>query len=67
MAIDREFTHPHFGNQARVEVYGREVRLIFVAHTPEQANDFAESVVQQLRDGMLHITMMGKATSVREE
>jgi hypothetical protein len=67
MSIDREFTHPHFGDQARVEVYGREVRLIFVAHTPEQANDFADSVVEQLKDGDLRIRMVGKVTSVEED
>lgn len=63
---DRGFTHPNFGSQARVEVYGREVRLTFVAGTPAQADDLAESIVQQMKAGALNITMMGKPTSVQE-
>ena len=34
---DRQFTHPNFGNQARVEVWGKEVRLIFVADNKAKA------------------------------
>lgn len=63
---DRGFTHPNFGNQARVEQVGREVRLIFVAGTTAQASDFADTVVSQLRAGAINITMMGKPTSVKE-
>jgi len=63
---DRGFTHPNFGNQARVEVYGREVRLTFVAGTTAQADSFAESIVQQMKAGVLNITLMGKPTSVEE-
>lgn len=64
---DRGFTHPNFGNSARVEVWGKEVRLIFEAGTAHQAEDFAEHLVEQLKGGALHLTMMGKPTSVVEE
>lgn len=63
---DRGFTHPNFGSQARVEVWGKEVRLIFVAGSASKAEDLAESIVQQLKAGALNITMMGKPTSVEE-
>jgi hypothetical protein len=62
----RGFTHPNFGREARVELHGREVRLIFVAGTPAQAESFAETIVGQLKDGALNITLMGKPTSVEE-
>jgi hypothetical protein len=62
----RLFTHPNFGREARVEVWGREVRLIFVAGTTNQANDMAETIVTQLKAGAINITMMGKPTSVEE-
>jgi len=64
---DRQFTHPNFGNQARVEVWGKEVRLIFVADNSAKANDFAEYLVSQLKQGAINITMMGTPTSVVEE
>lgn len=62
----REFTHPNFGKEARLEVSGCEVRLIFVASTAEQANDLAETILEQLEAGAINITMMGKPTSVVE-
>jgi hypothetical protein len=61
---DRGFTHPNFGNEARVEQYGREVHLIFVAGTSAQADSLAESIVSQLQAGAINITMMGKPTAV---
>lgn len=64
---DRGFTHPNFGREARVEVHGREVRLIFVAGTNSQANDLAETIFNQMKAGALNITLMGKPTSVVEE
>lgn len=65
--IDRGFTHPNFGREARVEVYGREVRLTFVAGTPAQADSLAETIVSQMKAGALNITLMGKPTSIVEE
>jgi len=67
MTIDRQFTHPNFGKQARVEVWGREVRLIFVANNAAAAEDMAEYLVEQMRNGALNITLMGMPTSVVEE
>lgn len=63
---DRGFSHPNFGKEARVEQQGREVRLIFVANTPEQAGDLAEKIVEQLKGGAINLTMMGKPLSVTE-
>lgn len=64
---DRQFTNPNFGNQARVEVNGREVRLIFVASTEAKANDLAENMLRELANGSITLTMMGKPTSIEEE
>jgi hypothetical protein len=67
MTTDRQFTHPNFGKQARVELDGREVRLIFVASDAGAAESLADSILAQLRDGALNITLMGKPTSVVEK
>ncbi|MGY3615719.1 hypothetical protein [Bradyrhizobium sp. USDA 10063] len=64
---DRGFTHPNFGNQARVEVWGNEVRLILVAGTNAKANDLAEYLVAQLQAGFLNLTLMGKPTLIIED
>ena len=63
---DRGFTHPNFGKEARIEQYGREVHLIFVAGTDAQADSLVETLLAQLKAGALNLTMMGKATSVKE-
>jgi hypothetical protein len=63
---DRQFTHPNFGNQARVEVWGKEVRLIFVASDARKADEMAQYLVDQLTSGALNITVMGKPTSIVE-
>ena len=62
----RGFTHPNFGNEARVEVWGREVRLIFVASDGRKAESLAETIVSQLKSGAINLTLMGKPTSVEE-
>jgi len=64
---DRQFTHPNFGNQARVEVWGKEVRLIFVASDVRKADEMAQYLIDQLKSGALNITVMGKPTSIVEE
>ena len=66
MTTDRQFTHPNFGKQARVELYGREVRLIFIASDEAKAEEMAEYLLKQLRQGAVNITLMGKPISVRE-
>ena len=64
---DRQFTHPGIGSAARVEVWGNEVRLIFVCKSEVAAEDVAESILRQLAQGAVNITMMGKPTSIVEE
>lgn len=60
----REFSHPNFGTEARVEQQGREVRVIFVAGNEDRAVDLAETILEQLKGGALNITLMGKPTSI---
>lgn len=62
----REFSHPNFGNTARVEWEGCEVRLIFEAYSAAQAESMARTLVQQLKDGALNLTLMGKPMSIEE-
>lgn len=64
---DRQFTHPNFGTEARVELNGNEVRLIFVGHSRVHAENLALSILDQLKAGAINITMMGKPTSIVEE
>ncbi len=64
---DRQFTHPDIGSAARVEVWGYEVRLVFVCKSKAKANDVADSILRQLAQGAVNITMMGKPTSITEE
>jgi hypothetical protein len=61
---DRGFTHPNFGSEARVEQYGREVHVVFVAGTQAQSDSMCESILSQLKAGALNITMMGKPTAI---
>ena len=67
MTTDRAFTHPNFGNEARVELNGCEVRLIFVAGNRVKAESLALSLLEQLQAGAVNITMMGKPTAIVEE
>ena len=64
---DRGFSHPNFGSEVRVEVVGREVRLIFVAGTPEKADSLADRILEQLKAGAINLTLMGKPTAIVEE
>lgn len=64
---DRQFTHANFGKQARVEIWGKEVRLIFVASDTATAYDLADYLFGQLKSGAVNITMMGRPTSIVEE
>ena len=63
---DREFSHPHFGSECRIEQFGREVRLTFIANTEAKATDLTDSLMRQLKRGALNLTMMGKPTKVTE-
>jgi hypothetical protein len=60
------FTHPNFGKMARVELCGREVRLVFVADNIVEASNLAGYLVGKLKDGAVNITLMGRPTSVEE-
>jgi hypothetical protein len=64
---DRGFTHPNFGSEARVEQYGREVHIVFVAGTQAQSDSMCKSILSQLKAGALNITMMGKPTSITRD
>jgi hypothetical protein len=66
MLTDRGFTHPNFGREARIEQYGKEVHLIFVATTQAQSDDMCETLLSQMKAGALNITLMGRPTSVEE-
>ena len=61
---DRQFTHPNFGNEARVEWNDREVHLIFVAGSRDKAESLAMSILDQLQAGAINITLMGQPTKV---
>lgn len=64
---DRPFSHPNFGKEARIEQYGREVHLIFVAGTKAQADDLVEVLLAQLKAGSLQITVMGSTPVITED
>lgn len=63
---DRPFTHPNFGKEVRIEQYGKEVHLIFVAGTEHQADGMVKTLLKQLKAGALNLTLMGKPTSIEE-
>ena len=63
---DRGFTHPNFGKQVRIEQYGKEVHLIFVAGTQAQSDSMCDTLLTQLKAGALNITLMGTPTSIEE-
>lgn len=64
---DRAFTHPNFGKEVRIERDGKEVRLVFVADGIPQAESLVRSLLRQLRDGALNLTLMGKPTRIEED
>jgi hypothetical protein len=64
---DRGFTNPNVGSEVRIEQYGCEVRLIFVASNTAKADMLAENILSQLKSGALNLTLMGKPTSVIDE
>ena len=63
---DRQFTHPNFGKEVRIEQFGNEVHLIFVAGTRRQSDSMCEELLRQLKSGAVNITLMGKPTSIEE-
>lgn len=63
----RAFTNPNVGREVRIEQYGREVHLIFVADNDAKADALMENLLTQLKGSALNLTLMGKPTSVTEE
>lgn len=63
---DRAFSHPNFGREVRIEQFGKEVHLIFVAGSQPQSDSMCEELLRQLQTGALNLTLMGKPTSVVE-
>jgi hypothetical protein len=63
----RSFTNPSVGREVRIEQYGREVHLIFVASTQAKSDALVENILKQLKDGALNLTMMGKPSNVTED
>jgi hypothetical protein len=61
------FSNPDFGKEVRVEQWGCEVRLIFVAANEAKADALVANLLDQLNAGGLNLTLMGRPTSVTEE
>lgn len=61
---DRPFTHPNFGNSVRIEQFGKEVHLIFVARTQEQSDSMCDELLRQLKAGAVNLTLMGKPNRI---
>jgi hypothetical protein len=57
MVADRPFTH--LGADARLEVDGFEVRLIFESRSEEQASDIADLILDKFMTGELAMAVMG--------
>lgn len=64
---DRSFTNPNVDREVRIEQYGREVHLIFVADNQAKSDALINSLLEQFKGGALNLTLMGKPTSVTEE
>jgi hypothetical protein len=60
------FSHPNFGKEVRIDQKGKEVHLVFIASTRKQADDIVAHLLDQLKNGALNITLMGKPTSITE-
>ena len=63
---DRAFSHPNFGKEVRIEQFGKEVHLIFVAATRAQSDSMCDELLRQLKSGALNLTLMGAPTSIEE-
>ena len=66
MSDERGFTHPNFGGEVRIEQFGTEVHLIFVAGTRQQSDSMCDDLLRQLKAGAVNISLMGKPTSIVE-
>jgi len=61
-----EFSHPNFGDKVEVRQKGREVSLVFIAHTYAQAGNLAQSILEQLKSGALKLTIKGEPSFIVE-
>jgi hypothetical protein len=62
----KAFSHPNFGKEVRIEQYGNEVHLIFVAGSRAQSDSMCDALLRQLKGGAVNITVMGEPTSIQE-
>ena len=63
---DRPFTHPNLGRQVQLITKGNRVMLVFVCESREKADSAADAIMEQLKAGMLNITLAGVPTQVKE-
>jgi hypothetical protein len=66
MSGARPFSHPNFGKEVRIEQYGREVHLIFVAGSKAQSDSMCDELLRQLEGGGVNLTLMGTPTSIED-
>jgi hypothetical protein len=64
--MDRQFSNPNVGKEVRIEQYGNEVHLIFVASTRAKSDALVENLLTQLKAGALNLTLMGKPSAAVE-
>ena len=65
MVAERPITH--LGADARLEVDGCEVRLIFATHSEKEANEIADLILDELEAGGLNMTVTGKPIKRTEQ
>lgn len=60
------FSHPNMGSSVQVEQTGKEVKITIFCADEKRAEGFARNIVQQLKGGMLQLTIGGKVSKVEE-
>ena len=60
------FSHPNVGTAVKIKRHGKEASLHFVCHSRAQADELAADWLRQLKAGGLHLTVMGKVSSIVE-
>lgn len=60
------YKYPNYGRQVRIEQYGQEVHLIFVAGSMQQADDVVNDLLNQLKQGHLQIKIQGQPSTIIE-
>lgn len=64
---DRPFSHPNFGRQVKIEQKGKRVILTLESNSVEQARSLADTLLEQLKAGGIHMTLMGKPSKIEHE